>query len=41
MERRTYVELASNGGYFSKFEWQPDPFLNFIEEKKQDRMKSV
>ena len=21
MERRTYVELAHNGGYFSKFEW--------------------
>ena len=31
MERKTYVELANNGGYFSKFEWQPDPYGKFKE----------
>ena len=29
MERRSYVELAGNGGYFSKFEWKADPYDNF------------
>ena len=31
MERKTYVELANNGGYFSKFEWQADPYGIFKE----------
>jgi hypothetical protein len=31
MERRSYVELANNGGYFSKFEWLPDSFSSFQE----------
>ena len=31
MERKTYVELANNGGYFSKFEWHPDPYYLFKE----------
>ena len=29
MERRSYVELANNGGYFSKFEWREDPYDGF------------
>lgn len=31
MERKTYVELSQNGGYFSKFEWMPDSY-NFFRE---------
>ena len=26
MERKSWVELSMNGGYFSKFEWMPDEF---------------
>ena len=31
IERKTYVELSANGGYFSKFAWQPEPYDNFKE----------
>lgn len=31
MERRSYVELSNNGGYFSKFEWRPDEYGSFQE----------
>ena len=39
IERRSWVELSKNGGYFSKFEWQPDPFANFKESLTSDRVK--
>ena len=38
MERRSYVELAGNGGYFSKFEWKPDPFENFRKALTERRV---
>jgi hypothetical protein len=31
-EPKLYVELANGGGYFSKFEWKPDPFSRFLEK---------
>ena len=30
-EPKTYVELAQGGGYFSKFEWKPDPYGLYLE----------
>lgn len=42
-EPKTYVELAQGGGYFSKFDWKPDPYGNFLEkqweENHEKRMK--
>jgi len=32
MERRSWVELSNNGGYFSKFEWKQDEFGLYREE---------
>ena len=40
MERRTYVELANNGGYFSKFPWQPDPYGRWAEIMSQRRIEA-
>lgn len=37
MERRSWVELSANGGYFSKFEWQPDDYMRFKEKMVEDR----
>lgn len=31
MERKSYIELSNNGGYFSKFEWQHDEYGRFKE----------
>lgn len=39
IERKTYVELSNNGGYFSKFEWKPEPFGNFKEKLKKARLE--
>ena len=41
MERRSYVELSNNGGYFSKFEWQPDDYNNFKEKISSERRSNV
>ena len=38
-EPRSYIELQAGGGYFSKFTWQEDSYLNFIEEQKKDRQE--
>lgn len=38
MERRSWIELLNNGGYFSKFDWMPEGFNNFKEMLKQDRL---
>ena len=38
IERKTYVELSSHGGYFSKFEWKPEPYDNFTERLKKARL---
>ena len=32
VEPKLYVELANGGGYFSKFEWKPDPYVRFLEK---------
>lgn len=40
MERRTYVELANNGGYFSKFSWIADPFARWSEELSRRRKEN-
>ena len=39
MERRSYVELAGNGGYFSKFDWQPDPFERYRKDLTERRLQ--
>jgi len=39
MERRSYVELANNGGYFSKFEWLPDSYSSFQDELTKRRIE--
>jgi len=31
-EPKTYVELSQVGGYFSKFDWKPDPYGLFLEK---------
>jgi hypothetical protein len=31
-EPKTYVELSQGGGYFSKFDWKPDPYGLFLEK---------
>ena len=47
MERRSYVELANNGGYFSKFSYISDPYDEFkkalTERRKEhtDKMLEV
>lgn len=33
---KTYVELARAGGYFSKFEWKPDPYGLFLEQQREE-----
>jgi len=30
-EPKLYVELQAGGGYFSKFDWKPDPFGLYLE----------
>jgi hypothetical protein len=41
MERRTYVELANNGGYFSKFPWLADPFQRWYTANSKSRKDNV
>lgn len=36
-EERSYIELQKGGGYFSKFEWIPDPYELFAEEMTRRR----
>ena len=39
MERKSYVELAGNGGYFSKFPYIEDSYDNFrkcMTERRKD-----
>ena len=40
MEGRTYVELANNGGYFSKFPWQTDPFERWTDDIARRRKEN-
>ena len=35
-EAKTYVELQCGGGYFSKFEYQLDPYARFLESQCAD-----
>ena len=37
MERRSWVELSNNGGYFSKFEWRPDEYGLYRDELSKKR----
>ena len=37
MERKSYIELNGNGGYFSKFDWKPDEFSRFREDLSNRR----
>ena len=37
MERKSYIELSGNGGYFSKFYWMPDEYERYREEKSRQR----
>ena len=39
MERKTYVELSNNGGYFSKFEWKEDPYERYRDHQSTAREK--
>jgi hypothetical protein len=39
IERRSWVELSKNGGYFSKFTWQEDAYDNFKDSLKSLRLK--
>ena len=42
MERKSYIELNGNGGYFSKFDWKPDEFSRFREDlsaRRKDQVK--
>jgi len=39
VEQKTYVELQ-NGGLFSKFDWMPDPYDNFLESQKSEQKNS-
>ena len=41
IERRSYVELAGNGGYFSKFSWLPDEFERYRDSIKNRRKVAV
>lgn len=41
IERKTYVELSNNGGYFSKFEWKPEPYGNFTQKLKKARLDHI
>lgn len=35
-EPKLYVELVNGGGYFSKFEWKPDPYGRFLEKQSYE-----
>ena len=40
VEERSYVELLNGGGFFSKFEYQSDPYGEFLDkERAEKRMK--
>jgi hypothetical protein len=32
-EPKLYIELSHGGGYFSKFDWKPDPYSRFLEKQ--------
>jgi hypothetical protein len=38
IEERSYIELQKGGGYFSKFEWKPDPYSLFIEKESSEKL---
>jgi len=41
IQEKQYIELTQGGGYFSKFEWQGDPYENFLESQRLERMQNV
>jgi len=38
VEERSYVELQSGGGFFSKFTHQDDPYERYLEQQTRDRL---
>lgn len=36
-EEKSYIELTSGGGYFSKFEWISDPYDRFLDQQRLER----
>lgn len=44
MERKSYVELAGNGGYFSKFEYIEDDYNNYkkdLTKRRENHQKAM
>jgi hypothetical protein len=39
IQEKSYIELTNGGGFFSKFEYIEDPFSNFLEQKRADRLE--
>lgn len=35
-EQKTYVELQAGGGYFSKFDWKPEPYDSFLTQQREE-----
>lgn len=39
VERRSWVELSKNGGYFSKFTWANDPYERYRQDLTKRRLE--
>lgn len=39
IQEKSYIELTNGGGFFSKFQYVEDPFENFLEAKRQERLE--
>ena len=37
VEERSYVELKNGDGFFSKFDYQEDPYEDFLDRQSQER----
>ena len=38
IQEKSYIELTNGGGFFSKFQYVEDPYENFLEAKRQERL---
>ena len=40
VEERSYIELQNGGGFFSKFNYQEDPYEDFLDFASKERKES-
>ena len=40
VEEKSYIELQSGGGYFSKFDYKSDPYENYLDSLRRDKERA-